>query len=367
LVRDLAGFVGSSSDLRGVGRLLDRLAAGPFAAGQPELLEDVLVGLGEGLARSTRKTLRDAQTSLPAAVALLNSVLENATSRAADRTADLTGRERAIALLGQAGFAAAGPVLGPLLVPGEPQQVQLAATKTLATFTDAGVATLLLDRWSALSPALRSEVIARLLSRPAWTSALLDAVEAGTVPAAVIPPNRRALLLADRDPSIRTRASALLGEAKTGPRDVVYLQYRTALDLPSDRDRGARVFERECIICHKLGERGHAVGPNLASVQRRTPNEVLLHILDPNREVAPEYLEYAVSLEDGRVASGLVVAETAVSLSLRRAGGVEDTVLRANIEAITGTRKSLMSEGLEARITPQEMADLITFILGVQQ
>lgn len=367
LVRELAGLVGASGDLRAAGLLLDRLATGPIATNQPELLEEVLVGLGDGLARSKRKSLRDAQTSLAVTGPLLNSLLEKAAVTAADDRADLTRRERAVALLGQAGFATAGRVLGPLLVPGEPQQVQLAATRALTTFTDAGVATILLSRWSALSPVLRSEVIARLLSRPAWTSALLDAVEAGTVPAAVIPPNRRALLLAHRDPVTRARASSLLGEAKTGPRDAAYARYCPALDLPSDRDRGARVFERECIICHKLGERGHAVGPNLASVQRRTPEEVLLHILDPNREVAPDYLEYVVSLDDGRVVSGLVAAESAASLSLRRAGGAEDTVLRANIEAITGTGKSLMPEGLETRITPQEMADLITFILGVQQ
>lgn len=102
-------------------------------------------------------------------------------------------------------------------------------------------------------------------------------------------------------------------------------------------------------------------------VRRRTPEEVLLHVLDPNREVAPDYLEYAVSLDDGGVLTGLVVAESAGGLTLRRPGGGEDTVLRSNIEAITGTGKSLMPEDLEARVSPQEMADLIAFILGVQQ
>ena len=52
---------------------------------------------------------------------------------------------------------------------------------------------------------------------------------------------------------------------------------------------------------------------------------------------------------------------------LQRGEGAEDTVLRANIEAITASGKSLMPEGLEARITPQEMTDLIAFILEVQR
>jgi putative heme-binding domain-containing protein len=367
LLHDLAGLIGAAGDLGEVGRLLDRLAPGPIARGEPELLEEVLLGLGEGLARAGRKTLRDARTGSPVSVAWLNSVLERAAATAADGRADLARRDRAVALLGQAEFATAGRVLGGLLAPGEPQQVQVAATRALATFSEPAVATLLLGRWSGLTPAPRSEIIARLLSRPSWTSALLEAVGAGTIPAAVIPPNRRSLLLADRDPSIRTLARSLFGGSAPGPRDAAYARYRPALELPADRQRGERAFDRECLTCHKLGDRGHAVGPNLASVQRRTPEEVLLHILDPNREVAPDYLEYAVELDDGRVLTGLVAAETAASLTLRRAEGLEETVLRANIEAITSTGKSLMPEGLEARISPAEMADLIAFLLGVQQ
>jgi putative heme-binding domain-containing protein len=326
----------------------------------------VLLGLAEGLSRAGRKTLRDARSGPPAA-AFLDSILERAAATAADGRAEVARRERAIALLGQSGFAGAGPILGRLLVPGEPQAVQLAATRTLATFADPSVGPLLVARWPGLTPAPRAEVIARLLSRPSWTSALLDGVEAGTIPASVVPPNRRALLLADKDPSIRDRARSLLGGTAAGPRNAAFARYRPALELPTDRTRGGRVFERECMACHKLGERGHAVGPNLASVQRRTPEEVLLHILDPNREVAPDFMEYAVGLDDGRVLSGLVVAESAGSLTLRRAEGSEDTVLRSNIDSITATGRSLMPEGLEERVSPPEMADLIAFILGIQQ
>ena len=104
---------------------------------------------------------------------------------------------------------------------------------------------------------------------------MLDAIAARAVPAAVIPPNRRALLLADREPATRARARALFGESSPGPRGEAYAKYRPALALPADRARGEPIFERECMSCHRLGPRGHAIGPNLASVQRRTPEEVL--------------------------------------------------------------------------------------------
>jgi putative heme-binding domain-containing protein len=159
----------------------------------------------------------------------------------------------------------------------------------------------------------------------------------------------------------------VLGSATVGPRAEVIARYRPALALPADRGRGEKVFERECFGCHRLGERGQAVGPNLASVARRTPEEILTHVLDPNREVAPDFLEYVVALKDGRVASGLIVTETATGVTLRRAQGAEETVLRRDIDSIASTGKSLMPEGLEAQVKPQEMADLLAFLLDLQK
>jgi putative heme-binding domain-containing protein len=366
LLRDLAGLVGASGDAEATAQLIDRLAAGDIAPAGDELLNEVLIGLGDGFARAGRKTLRDVSKGRPAAVALLSSTLGHAAETAAETAADPRRRERAIALLGQADLATAVRTLGSVLVPGEPKEIQSAAVEALSRFVEPPVASLLIEKWGGLASPARSEVVAGLLSRPAWTAALLDAVQAGAIPAAVIPTHRRAQLLAHRDPAIAARARAVLEDDRPGPRAEAYARYRTALDLPADRGRGARVFERDFVECHKLGERGRAVGPNLASVQRRTPEELLLHILDPNREVAPDYLEYAVALDDGRVLTGLIAAESAGSLTLRRPGGGEETVLRANVEAVTGTGKSLMPEGMERRITPQEMADLIAYILRVQ-
>jgi putative heme-binding domain-containing protein len=195
---------------------------------------------------------------------------------------------------------------------------------------------------------------------------LLDAVKEGTVPVGQIPPVRRALLLKDADEAIRNQARALLGDDLPGPRTEAIARYRPALERPGDADRGKLVFERECFACHKLGERGHAVGPNLAGVRKRTPDEILVNILDPNREVSPEFLEYSVGLDDGRVVTGLVASETPSAVTLRGREAVEQTILRRNVEEITSTGKSLMPEGLEKTVGPAEMADLIAFLLKIQ-
>jgi putative heme-binding domain-containing protein len=64
----------------------------------------------------------------------------------------------------------------------------------------------------------------------------------------------------------------------------------------------------------------------------------------------------------GQVASGLLAEETATTLKLRRAEGIEETIRRSEIDVLRSTGRSLMPEGLEQSISLQEMADLIAFL-----
>jgi len=104
------------------------------------------------------------------------------------------------------------------------------------------------------------------------------------------------------------------------------------------------------------------VGPSLETIQHRSPQEILIHVLDPNREVSPNFLDYTVRLADGRVLTGMIANETDAGLTLRRAQNQEDAILRSEIEEIAASGKSLMPEGVEQKISPQEMADLIGFL-----
>jgi len=326
-----------------------------------------VLGLADGLGRAGVK-LAAVQAKAPKEVGrMLDTLILSAVQTAPDANAPLARRVRAITLLGHAGFEQAKATLPPLLNPMEPQPVHLAAVRALANHREPEVAVLLLHPWRGYTPALRSEVIQILLGRSIWVGPLLDAIEAETVTVGQVPPARRKLLLESSDAALRARARALFGPDATDSRADVIARYTAALSLAADRDQGRKVFERECLGCHRVGAVGQAVGPNLSSVQHRTADEVLISILDPNREVAPEFLEYAVALKDGRVVTGLIDSETESSLTLKRAQGAEDTILRQNIEEIASTGKSLMPEGLEKQVTPQEMADLLAFVLELQQ
>jgi putative heme-binding domain-containing protein len=337
------------------------------AAGGPgDSARDAALGLGDGLARGGRR-LSDLEPNLsPPAAAWLDRELAGAAVCARDGSLPPDRRVSAVALLGQDRPDRAEAVLPGLLTRDQPPEVQAAAVRALASFDRPEVACFLIGSWNGYTPALRAEVVGFLLGRRAWVGSLLDSVQAGTISALLIPPSRRALLLKDRDPAIRARAKASLGGETPAPRARAIRQYKPMLDRPGDPDRGRVVFDRECLACHKLGDRGHAIGPNLASARQKTAEEILVSILDPNREVSPEFFEYTVALEDGRTVAGIVAAETPSAVTLRGREGVEQTILRRNIVEIASVGTSLMPEGLEKIIMPREMADLITFLLQIQ-
>jgi putative membrane-bound dehydrogenase-like protein len=360
LLRRLAQIVGRRQDRTEVDEVLTLLAHEADASAQAEML----LGLGEGLQQRGKKLAAVLKESKSGLTDLLKRLLTDAGAMVADDRAVVERRGQAAKLLGLGDFAAARTPLASLLDPRQPLSLQLDAVRVLSGFNDSQVPGMLLAGWPTYSPPVRAEVVQALLARPQWIGFLLDAIEKKQISSADVPPARKTLLLRHTDDKIRTRATALFAGGPAGPRKEVIARYEKALSLPADIGRGKLVFQKNCASCHRLGGEGFEVGPNLETIRHHAPSQVLTNILDPNREVSPNYLEYLVTTKDGKTASGVIVSETVTGLVLKRNGGVQETVLRQNIEEMSSTNRSLMPEGLEQTINPQEMADLLTFLLG---
>jgi putative heme-binding domain-containing protein len=135
-----------------------------------------------------------------------------------------------------------------------------------------------------------------------------------------------------------------------------------SLTTRGDERRGAEVFAKTCQTCHQRQRQGNRVGPDLSGIGSRPPEALLNDVLDPSREVAPDYLNWLLVTKRGQVLSGLIAEETATSIRLRRAEGSEDTVLRSEIEELRASGQSLMPEGLEHTLSVQDVADLLAFL-----
>jgi putative membrane-bound dehydrogenase-like protein len=358
LRRELAALVGAEGKSVTMEGFLTALSK----INQHDVVFACLSGLGQGLARR-RERLSDRIAKLPAdAQEPIERQIAQATAQASNQNVDAPARAAAIQLLGYLAWNDVHPPLVACLAPSEPRDIQQTALRVLGSFNEPTVAGELVSRWKQLTPPLREETVTVLLSRPIWQEPLIGALEKGEIPIAQVSIPQRTRLAAIRDEKLAERAKKILASFALGPRKEVIDRYQESLMLQGDSSRGQVVYRRECLNCHKMRGEGHDVGPSLETVQHRSPQEILIHVLDPNREVSPQFLDYAVRLTDGRVLTGLIAAETDAGLTLRRAQNQEDTVLRSEIDDITSSGKSLMPEGLEQKITPQEMADIIVYL-----
>jgi putative heme-binding domain-containing protein len=334
-------------------------------AAQSERRWSMLRGLAEGRRRAGEKSGLLNVPGEPAgssAAGRVREILDEAAAAARDEKADNARRIAAIGLLGFDTFERVQASLVAALNPRQPQPLQLAAVRTLSAYGDRRVAALLLAPWKMYTPPVRREALEALLSRADRVPALLDALDAGDVRRGDIEVDRRAQLIQHRDPAIRERAKKLLGAATSEDRGKVIARFRPALDGSVSADRGKEAFKKHCATCHRFQGEGTEVGPDLRTVQERTPEQLLEQILDPGREVNPAYINYTVALADGRILTGIIAGESATSVTLKRAEGATDTVLRSQIDEMISTGLSIMPEGLEKDITPEQLADVIAYI-----
>jgi putative membrane-bound dehydrogenase-like protein len=315
----------------------------------------LLNGLGQGLQQTSQPLSRLWEAGRP--------FFERSAATARDAKASATDRVAAARLLGLGPYALAAPALEECLSPQNPTEVQLAAVRALSVHDNPSIPGALLAGWTGYSPTLRREVLEALFARRARLGALLDAIEAKKIQPGQIEPARLEQLRRHPDAKLRQRAVALLASQTSADRQRVVDDYRPALALKGDAARGKALFKKTCATCHRLENEGVEVGPDLLSALRNKSKEQLLSdILDPSREVDPRYINYLVTTKAGRTFSGMIAAETASSLTLRRAENAEDTILRSQIDEVQATPKSLMPEGLEMQLTKQELTDVIAYL-----
>jgi putative membrane-bound dehydrogenase-like protein len=142
---------------------------------------------------------------------------------------------------------------------------------------------------------------------------------------------------------------------------------RAALTRAGNAGRGRRlIFDTEksqCLKCHRIGDRGEQIGPELTGVGGRFSRIFLVEsILEPSRAIAPSFETVTVALEDGRVVSGVRVAATDRTLTLADPQGQTHVLARSSITEEKTQSQSTMPEGLEQRFSPEEFLDLIEFL-----
>jgi putative membrane-bound dehydrogenase-like protein len=325
-------------------------------------------GLLDGIARR-KMTLSEFQstaaTDLKPLMARLNDTFEDARKIATDPSASEAERVEAIALLGRgpSGLKADLKELKGLLGVRNSRAIQSAVIANLRLSREKAVAEMLLSVWPGSSPVTREEILRLLLGRREWIPGLLTALETGTIPPAIISAAQQEKLRTHSDSAIREWAGKFFAVADSD-RKRVLKQYVPVNRLKGDPTKGAGYFRQNCAPCHRLNNEGNAVAADLETVASKPVEYLMTAILDPNQSVEARYTAYTARTKDDLEYSGVIITETANSITLRQSGGKDANLLRSDIEELSGGGRSLMPEGFENILDPQALADLITYIRG---
>jgi putative heme-binding domain-containing protein len=296
------------------------------------------------------------------------TALELVRALAADGSADEGLRQ-----LGLAALAAAGDEKLPALVAGLLRDVKQnsvslrgAALSSLGRLERDDLGETVAGLYAELDGDLRPRAIELLTQRKAWGKALLAAVAGGKIPATAINVNQAQRLIAFGDAELSAAVGKHWGVVRTArdpAREQFVAQMRQLIrGTPGDAARGQLVFGKVCGQCHKIYGQGQEVGPDITLNGRSSFEQLLSNVFDPSLVIGASYQARLIQTADGRVLTGLLVEDNAQRIVLKVQGGKLETIARGDIEQMKVSELSLMPEGLEKQLKPQEIADLFAFI-----
>ncbi len=294
-------------------------------------------------------------------------ILQEAALSALTRPETLPALRLAAArLAGQLEPTATRTALGQLLRSTAPADLLSVAARRAAVPPHADVAPALLapEIWESLPPVNQAAVLAALLGRPTHLPHVIAALASGTLHRHQFTAGQRDQLLRVADPKLQAQAGTLLQPSAPAERQAALIASRPALELTANAQAGRPIFRKLCASCHRLDGEGVAVGPDLFGIRNQTAEAILLHVIVPGQEIAPNFAQYRCETRDGRVLSGLLTAETATAITLRQPQALQETIERDEIVRLEILPESLMPDGLEKAMNRQELADLIAFLKG---
>jgi len=179
-----------------------------------------------------------------------------------------------------------------------------------------------------------------------------------------------ASLASIRWPELRDEAAAVLPPPQ-GQNAEPLPPLRDLLKQQGNPERGAEVFARDtsqCAQCHKIGDRGTEVGPNLSEIGGKLAKDALYEsILDPSAGISFNYEAWEISLKSGDEAFGILVSETADELVIRDSRGLVTRYPKTSIETRRQMTLSMMPSGLQLTMSTQDLIDLVEFLASLKK
>jgi len=254
----------------------------------------------------------------------------------------------------------------PQLLSGTSEKFHEQVLASLDRLDDPRAAEVVLASLKGLSAPNQQRAYSLLTKRHAWAKKLLDYLVSNKVPPTALSVNDVRTVVGYKDAELTKRVTAYWGTIRDGSnpeREKVVAEMRGFLrKTPGDPMKGIEIFKRECAKCHKIHGEGQDVGPDITRNGRADFEQLISNAFDPSLVIGAGYQLTTVVTRSDQIFNGLVVEDNDKRVVLKLEGGKLETIPRDNVETIQPKPISMMPEGLEKTMKPQELADLFAFL-----
>lgn len=142
--------------------------------------------------------------------------------------------------------------------------------------------------------------------------------------------------------------------------------------LKGDPVAGRKIFFEEknkiqCSKCHTVNREGGRVGPALDRIAvRRAPEYIMESILEPSKDIDPDFETVQVVTAKGTTITGLRVNESNFNIQLREENGRFHSFQKSELEMVTVLKKSLMPDNVAELLTVKDLHDLFAFLMTLE-
>lgn len=280
---------------------------------------------------------------------------------ALDDRADLSARESALKTLIEARPDDLREVCTKLI---DVRGLNTTAARGLAQFNDPEIGNQLAKNYRKFG----TGIMDTLVSRPAFAQAMLAEMAAGRIPRTELSAFHARQIRSFKDEALNKQLTEAWGELRESNADKKQLIAKLKADLKPDvlakanLSNGRVVYTSVCSSCHMMYGQGGKIGPDLTGSGRANLDYLLENIADPSGIVSVDYRMTLLTLKDGRQLSGVIADKNDRTLTLRTL--TESLTLdRAEITKTESSPLSMMPEGLHLALQPEQMRDLIAYLM----
>lgn len=243
------------------------------------------------------------------------------------------------------------------------QRLKTRALEALGSIPDIEAANLLIDHFAELPFALREPALAQITRRTEWSQAFLSAIESKKIDLAMLGPAAIHRFRSHPEKAVAERANKIIDDIR-GPeqkeKNALIAQILPVLHDEPNIENGKKLFTQNCATCHKFKGEGRDLAPDLTGMGAHGPEELVVHIVDPNRVVEPNFIAVNIETKDDLSFDGIIARENNTSLILRNAAGDQE-IRQSDVKSRRNTGLSLMPNGFES-LGPAGLRDLIGYL-----